>query len=135
MKKSMIKITLALAAVFALAACGGSREPGDAAGARVLRNLFQRSGVPANIVSFKKTQGREAHIGTQDVYEYWYESEIQFPDGYDAKCAEEKERGPCALLGIAADQTFQKNEILKSEGSLHFSKTGKGWAAEDKNDY
>ena len=32
-------------------------------------------------------------------------------------------------------QTFQKNEILKSEGSLHFSKTEKGWAAEDKNDY
>ena len=73
MNKPMIKITLALAAVFALAACGGSREPGDAAGARVLRNLFQRSGVPANIVSFKKTQGREAHIGTQNVYEYWYE--------------------------------------------------------------
>ncbi len=83
----------------------------------------------------QKTQGREAHIGTQDVYEYWYESEIQFPDGYEAKCAEEKERGPCALLGIAADQSFQKNEILKSEGSLHFSKTEKGWAAEDKSDY
>jgi hypothetical protein len=135
MNKPMMKIALALAAVFALAACGGSRELGDAAGARVLRNLFERSGVPAHIVSFKKTQGREAHIGSEDVYQYWYESEIQFPDGYDAKCANEKDRGPCALLGIAADQTFQKNEILKSEGSLHFSKTEKGWAAEDKNAY
>lgn len=135
MTKPMMKITLALATVFALAACSGSREPGDAAGARVLRNLFERSGVPAHIVSFKKTQGREAHIGAQDVYEYWYESEIQFPDGYEAKCADEKERGPCALLGIAADQTFQKNEILKSEGSLHFSKSAKGWAAEDKGNY
>jgi hypothetical protein len=135
MNKPMMKIAVALAAVFALAGCGGSREPGDAAGARVLRNLFERSGVPAHIVSFKKTQGREAHIGSEDVYQYWYESEIQFPDGYDAKCANEKDRGPCALLGIAADQTFQKNEILKSEGSLHFSKTEKGWAAEDKNAY
>jgi len=95
---------------FRLGACGGTREPGDAAGARVLRNLFQRSGVPANIVSFKKTQGREAHIGAQDVYEYWYESEIQFPDGYEAKCVEEKERGPCALLGIARIRRSRKTK-------------------------
>jgi hypothetical protein len=135
MNKPMMNMTLALAATFLLAACGGDHEPGDAAGARVLRNLFERSGVPANIVSFKKTQGRAAHIGAQDVYEYWYESEIQFPQGYEAKCANEKERGPCALLGIVADQTFQKNEILKSEGSLHFSKIEKGWAAEDKSAY
>jgi len=135
MNKPMMKMTLALAATVLLAACGGDHEPGDAAGAKVLRNLFERSSVPARIVSFKKTQGRAAHIGTEDVYQYWYESEVQFPDGYEAKCANEKERGPCALLGIAVDQTFQKNEILKSEGSLHFSKTEKGWAAEDKNAY
>jgi hypothetical protein len=135
MNKPMLKITLTVATAFALAACGGNHEPGDAAGARVLRNLFEHLGVPANIVSFKKTQGRAAHIGAEDVYQYWYESEIQFPNGYEAKCADEKERGPCALLGITADQTFQKNEILKSEGSLHFSKTEKGWAAEDKNIY
>ncbi|MGA8170151.1 MAG: hypothetical protein WB816_04865 [Methylocystis sp.] len=135
MNTPIMKLTLALAAAVALASCGGTHEPGDAAGAKVLRNLFEHAGVPAHIVSFKKTQGREAHIGAQDVYEYWYESEIQFPEGYEAKCADEKDRGPCALLGIAADQTFQKNEILKSEGSLHFSKTEKGWAAEDKNNY
>jgi hypothetical protein len=121
--------------ILALGACGGTREPSDAAGAKVLRNMFERSAVPARIVSFKKTQGRAAHVGANDVYEYWYESEIQFPEGYDAKCANEKERGACALLGLAVDQSFQKNEILKSEGSLHFSKGEKGWMAEDNNAY
>ncbi len=123
------------ALILALGACGGTREPNDAAGAKVLRNMFESAAVPARIVSFKKTQGRAAHIGNDDVYEYWYESEIQFPDGYDAKCANEKERGACALMGLATDQSFQKNEILKSEGSLHFSKTDQGWLAEDKNAY
>jgi hypothetical protein len=125
----------AVSLILALGACGGPKEPNDAVGAKVLRNMFERAAVPARIVSFKKTQGRAAHVGTEDVYEYWYESEIQFPDGFEAKCANEKERGACALLGLAADQSFQKNEILKSEGSLHFSRNDKGWAAEDKTTY
>ncbi|QGM47577.1 hypothetical protein [Methylocystis heyeri] len=133
----MRRITRVAAAslILALGACGEPKEPNDAVGAKVLRNMFERAAVPARIVSFKKTQGRAAHVGTEDVYEYWYESEIQFPDGFDAKCANEKERGACTLLGLAADQSFQKNEILKSEGSLHFSRNDKGWAAEDKNTY
>ncbi len=135
MNKPMIKIAAAIMTTLLLTACGGDREPNDAIGAKVLRNMFERASVPAKIVSFKKTQGRAAHIGDSDVYEYWYESEIQFPEGYEAKCAYEKERGACALLGLAADQAFQKNEILRSEGSLHFSKSEKGWTGEDKNTY
>lgn len=136
MKKSVLGLSLALLSAAVLSACSGSREPGDAAGAKVLRNLFERASVPAKIVSFKKTQGRAAHIGSDDVYEYWYESEVQFPEGYEAKCADEKERGLCALLGLVNDRTFVKNEILRSEGSLHFSKTQKGaWSAEDGKEY
>ncbi len=134
MNRPITKIAAAAMTIM-LTACGGTREPTDAIGAKVLRNMFEHASVPARIVSFKKTQGRAAHVGGEDVYEYWYESEIQFPDGYEAKCANEKERGACALLGLAADQSFQKNEILRSEGSLHFSKTEKGWAGEDKNTY
>ena len=44
-------------------------------------------------------------------------------------------KSPTDLLGLAADQAFQKNEILRSEGSLHFSKSEKGWTGEDKNTY
>jgi hypothetical protein len=133
----MRRITKVAAAslILALGACGEPKEPNDAVGAKVLRNMFERAAVPARIVSFKKTQGRAAHVGNEDVYEYWYESEIQFPEGFEAKCANEKERGACTLLGLAADQSFQKNEILKSEGSLHFSRNDKGWAGEDKNTY
>jgi hypothetical protein len=133
----MRRITRVAAAslILALGACGEPKEPNDAVGAKVLRNMFERAAVPARIVSFKKTQGRAAHVGNEDVYEYWYESEIQFPEGFEAKCANEKERGACTLLGLAGDQSFQKNEILKSEGSLHFSRNDKGWAAEDKNTY
>jgi hypothetical protein len=136
MKKPMVKLSLALAAAVLLSACNPDREPGEAAGAKVLRNLFARAKAPAQIVSFKKTQGRAAHTPGGEVYEYWYESEILFPEGYDAKCAYEKERGVCALLGIASDQSFRKNEILKSEGSLHFAKDGKGsWTGEDNDSY
>jgi len=136
MKKSTSSLGLALLCAALLSACNGARDPGDADGAKVLRNLFERSSVPAKIVSFKKTQGRGAHVGGADVYEYWYESEVQFPEGFEAKCADEKDRGPCALLGIVADQKFVKNEILKSEGSLHFSRTPKGeWGAEDGKTY
>jgi hypothetical protein len=124
-----------LAAVTALAGCGGVREPNDAAGLKVLRTLFERAHVPANIISFKKTMGRAAATRDGEVYEYWYESDIQFPEGYEAKCAEEKERGACALLGVVTDQNYKKNEVLRSEGSLHFAKSDKGWVGEDKNAY
>lgn len=134
MIQGQVRVALALAGVLALSACSPS-EPNDAAGLKVLRNIFERAHVPANIVSFKKTMGRAATTREGEVYEYWYESEVQFPDGYDAKCAEEKERGACALLGVVTDQSFKKNEVVKSEGSLHFSKTEKGWVGEDKNSY
>jgi hypothetical protein len=128
--------SLVVVAAALLSACGGNGEPGDAVGAKVLRNLLERAKVPARLVSFKKTNGRPAHVGSADVYEYWYEAEVQFPEGYDAKCSEEKERGPCNALGLASDQNFQKNEILRSEGTLHFSGTAKGgWTGEDGQSY
>jgi hypothetical protein len=129
-------LSLIAAAAALTAACSGSAEPNDAVGAKVLRNLFEKSHVLAKIASFKKTQGRAAHVGGGDVYEYWYESEIQFPEGFEAKCAQEKDRGTCALLGIASDQTIKPNEVVKSEGSLHFSKSAKGgWTGEDGVSY
>lgn len=134
----MSKVTfgLTVAVALALAACDGSgRAPGDAVGAKVLRNLLESSGTGAKLVSVKKTDGREVKNGGGEAYEFLYEIEVQFPDGYQAKCAYEKERGACAYLGLDADQNFQKNELLKSEGTLHFVKTEKGWLAEDKNTY
>ena len=133
----MVKRKIASAALVLafLAGCSGVGEPNDAIGAKVLRNMFARAKVPANIVSFKKTMGRAAKAGSNEVYEYWYESEIQFPKGYDAKCADEKERGACALLGILHDQSFKDNETLRSEGALQFIKSEKGWSAEDGNAY
>jgi hypothetical protein len=126
------KIALAALAAAFLAGCSsGNSEPNDAIGAKVLRNMFAHANVPANIVSFKKTMGRAAKVGSKEVYEYWYESEVQFPKGYDAKCAEEKERGACALLGILHDQSFKDNETVRSEGSLQFIKSEKGWTGED----
>ena len=128
-------LSLVVVAATCLSACSGG-EPGDAAGAKVMRNLLERSKVPAKLVSFKKTTGRGAHIGNTDVYEYQYEAEVQFPEGFEARCADEKERGPCAALGLANDQTFRKNEILKSEGMLHFTGTEKGgWIGEDGQTY
>lgn len=134
MNQGKMKVALAAAGLLALSACSPS-EPGDAAGLKVLRNVFERAHVPVNIVSFKKIMGRAAMTHDGEVYEYWYESDVQFPDGYEAKCGAEKERGACALLGVASDRSFKKNEIVKSEGSLHFAKTEKGWVGEDKNAY
>ena len=134
MHKLKVKVALAAAALTLLAGCGAS-EPNDAAGLKVLRTIFERAHVPANIISFKKTMGRAATTRDGDVYEYWYESEVQFPEGFEAKCADEKERGACALLGVVSDQSFKKNEILRSEGSLHFAKSEKGWVGEDNNTY
>ena len=44
---------LALAATLSLAGCG-DHLPGDATGAKVLRNILEKNGVAAKIVSFKK---------------------------------------------------------------------------------
>ncbi|HMK89888.1 MAG TPA: hypothetical protein VK446_09695 [Methylocystis sp.] len=129
-----VKLAAAAAALAALAGCG-SGEPNDAAGLSVLRNMLVQAQVPANVVSFRKTMGRAANTRDGDVYEYWYESDVQFPEGYEAKCAEEKERGACALLGVVADRTFKKNETVHSEGSLFFAKSDKGWVGEDKKAY
>ena len=91
----------------------------------------------ASIGRLLKARGlKVGNLGDTDVYEFQYEAELQFPDGYEAKCSDEKERGPCAALGLATDRTFQKNEIWRGEGMLHFSGTQKGgWVGEDGQTY
>ncbi|MBG0795829.1 hypothetical protein IYY11_20935 [Methylocystis sp. H62] len=117
-----------------LSACG-DHMPGDATGAKVLRNLLEKNGVDAKLVSFKKVQGREVKRENVDAYELMYEAEILFPEGFEAKCADERERGTCAFLGLDNDRTFTKAEVHTSEGTLHFVKSEKGWMAEDSNAY
>ncbi len=128
------RYVVAIAALLGLAGCG-DHQPGDATGAKVLSNIIQKNGLSAKIVSFKKVQGREVKHGNTEAYELMYEAEVQFPDGYEAKCHEEKERGICAFLGVNEDRTFAKSEVATSEGTLHFVKSDKGWVAEDNNAY
>lgn len=134
MNNNIARLGIALAAMFGLAACG-EHLPGDATGAKVLRNILDKNGVAAKIVSFKKVHGKEVKRENIDAYEVMYEAEIQFPEGFEAKCKEERERGKCAFLGIDEDRTFAKSEVHTSEGTLHFLKTDKGWMAEDNNAY
>lgn len=137
MPKIAIRLGAVALAAFLLTGCDGTgKAPGEAAGAKVLRNLLEAPGAGgARLVSVKKTEGREVKNGGGQAYEFLYEIEVAFPEGYEAKCASERERGVCAYLGLAADQTFRRNEMLKSEGTLHFVKTEKGWLGEDKNIY
>lgn len=134
MKKPGIHLSMALLAGLALAGCGPD-EPRDATGAKVLRNLLDKSGVAGKLISFKKVQGRDLKTADAEAYQFWYEAEIQFPDDLDAKCAYEQTRGKCAYLGLSADQSFKKGQVLKSEGTLHFVKSDKGWVGEDQNAY
>jgi hypothetical protein len=126
---------LAAAVALALAGCSGGAEPSDAVGAKVLRNLLAKQGVNAKLISFKKTQGREVKTPTAAAYEFWYEAEVQFPEAFEASCGRETERGRCAYLGLIQDQSFQKGEVIKSEGTLHFVHSDKGWVGEDQNAY
>ncbi len=134
MRIQAVSIAIAAVAGLMLAGCGSS-EPGDATGAKVLRNLLEQTGVGAKLVSFKKTQGREVKTPSADAYEFWYEAELQFPDDLEAKCSDEKERGKCAYLGLSTDQSFKKGEVWKSEGTLNFVKSDKGWVGEDNKTY
>jgi hypothetical protein len=131
---TMRGLLLAVAAI-GLAGCNGHREPNDAVGAKVLRNLLSKQGVGAKLISFKKVDGREIKTPSTEAYELWYEAEVQFPEDYEAACADEKERGRCAYLGLVQDQSFKKGEVLKSEGTLHFVRSDKGWVGEDQNAY
>lgn len=135
MFKKITRLGVAAAAALTLGACGGDHLPGDATGAKVLRNILEKNGVTAKIVSFKKVSGKELKREKIDAYEVMYEAEVQFPEGFEAKCRDERERGKCAFLGIDEDRTFAKSEIHTSEGTLHFLKTEKGWMAEDNNTY
>lgn len=129
-----LRLFVGLAAAVALAGCG-DHQPGDATGAKVLRNILEKNGVDAKIVSFKKVSARAVDREKISAFELLYEAEIQFPEGFEAKCRDEKERGKCAFLGIDEDRTFAKSEVHTSEGTLHFVKTEKGWMAEDNNVY
>jgi hypothetical protein len=129
-----LRLFLGLTAALALAGCG-DHMPGDATGAKVLRNILEKNGVDAKIVSFKKVNTREVKRDKVEAFELLYEAEIQFPEGFEAKCQNEQERGKCAFLGIDEDRTFAKSEVHTSEGTLHFVKTEKGWLAEDNNAY
>jgi hypothetical protein len=129
-----LRLSLGLVAALALAGCS-DHQPGDATGAKVLRNILQKNGVDAKIVSFKKVNAREVKRDKVEAFELMYEAEVQFPEGFEAKCREEKERGKCAFLGIDEDRTFAKSEVHTSEGTLHFVKTEKGWMAEDNDVY
>ncbi len=130
----VLGLVAGLSVSLALSACG-EHMPGDATGAKVLRSLLEKNGVDAKLVSFKKVQGREVKRENIDAYELMYEAEIQFPAGFEAKCADERERGKCAFLGLDDDRTFAKSEVHTSEGTLHFVKSEKGWMAEDNNAY
>lgn len=132
--RTVFGLVIGVLAALSLVGCG-DHLPGDATGAKVLRNLLEKNGVDAKLVSFKKVQGREVHRESVDAFELMYEAELEFPDGLDAKCADERERGKCAFLGIDADQLFAKGEVHRSEGTLHFVKSEKGWMAEDNNAY
>jgi hypothetical protein len=110
MTKSCLKFAFAALAAVALASCGGNKTPGDAAGAKVMRNLLDKSGVNAKLVSFKTVQGREVKNAGGEAYELMFEAEVQFPQP-------------------------KANEVHKSEGTLHFVKTEKGWLAEDNAAY
>ena len=129
-----LRVIIGLAAAMTLAGCG-DHQPGDATGAKVLRNILEKNGVDAKIVSFKKVNAREVKRDKVEAFELMYEAEIQFPEGFEAKCREEHDRGKCAFLGIDEDRTFAKSEVHTSEGTLHFVKTDKGWQAEDNNVY
>lgn len=129
-----LRLFVGLAAAIALAGCG-DHQPGDATGAKVLRNILEKNGVDAKIVSFKKVNARDVKRDKVEAFELLYEAEIQFPEGFEAKCRDERERGKCAFLGIDEDRTFAKSEVHTSEGTLHFVKTEKGWMAEDNNVY
>lgn len=129
-----LRVIIGLAAAMTLAGCG-DHQPGDATGAKVLRNVLEKSGVDAKIVSFKKVNAREVKRDKVEAFELMYEAEIQFPEGFEAKCREEHDRGKCAFLGIDEDRTFAKSEVHTSEGTLHFIKTDKGWMGEDNNAY
>ncbi|MGJ0509276.1 MAG: hypothetical protein ACR652_19565 [Methylocystis sp.] len=129
-----MRLFMGLAAALTLAACG-AHQPGDATGAKVLRNILEKNGVDAKIVSFKKVNAREVKRDNIAAFELMYEAEVQFPEGFEARCRDEKERGKCAFLGIDEDRTFAKSEVHTSEGTLHFVKTEKGWMAEDNNTY
>lgn len=130
----IFRLSIGLAAALALAGCG-DHQPGDATGAKVLRNILQKNGVEAKIVSFKKVNAREVNRDKVNAFELMYEAEVLFPEGFEAKCREERERGKCAFLGLDEDRTFAKAEVHTSEGTLHFVKTDKGWMAEDNNVY
>jgi hypothetical protein len=130
----VLGLAAGLSVALTLSACG-EHMPGDATGAKVLRSLLEKNGVDAKLVSFKKVQGREVKRENIDAYELMYEAEIQFPEGFEAKCADERERGKCAYLGLDDDRTFAKSEVHTSEGTLHFVKSEKGWMAEDNNAY
>jgi hypothetical protein len=129
-----LRLVVGLAAALALTGCG-DHQPGDATGAKVLRNILEKNGVGAKIVSFKKVNAREVNRDNLSAFELMYEAEVQFPEGFEAKCREERERGKCAFLGLDEDRTFAKAEVHSSEGTLHFVKTDKGWMAEDNNTY
>jgi hypothetical protein len=135
MNMSGFLLAVAAAATIALGGCSGGHEPNDAIGAKVLRNLFSKQSVGAKIVSFKKVDGREVKTPSAAAYELWYEAEVQFPEDFEAHCTDEKQRGRCAYLGLAQDQNFKKGEVLKSEGTLHFVRSDKGWLGEDQNAY
>jgi len=128
------RLFFGLVAALALAGCS-DHLPGDATGAKVLRNILEKNGVDAKIVSFKKVNTREVKRENMSAFELMYEAEVQFPEGFEAKCRDEKERGKCAFLGIDEDRTFSKSEVLTSEGTLHFVKSDKGWIGEDNNSY
>ncbi len=129
-----LRLLMGFAAAIALAGCA-DHQPGDATGAKVLRNILEKNGVDAKIVSFKKVNAREVKRDKIQAFELMYEAEVQFPEGFEAKCHDERERGKCAFLGIDEDRTFAKSEVHTSEGTLHFLKTEKGWVAEDNNAY
>jgi len=132
MNKPMIKIAAAIMTTLLLTACGGDREPTTPSAPKCCETCSNAPAFGQDRI-LQKTQGRAAHIGDSDVYDIGTNPKIQFPEGYEAKCAYEKERGACALLGLAADQAFQKERNPQKRGVAAFSKSERAGRAKTRH--
>jgi hypothetical protein len=135
MIKRGLLLAVATAAAIGLAGCTGDREPSEAAGAKVLRNLLSKEGLAVKVTSFKTLKARGVKTQGAEAFEIWYAAEFEFPEPFEASCVNEVKRGRCTYLGLIDDKSFKKGEMHASEGTLHFVRSDKGWVGEDQNVY
>ena len=85
------------------------------------------------IIYFRKVNGQSRELMGVKFYNFEYEAEIEYPNGFNMECKSKK--GEFTGWSCFMKEVHDKGEKVKRNSEITFERTEKGWKGPDNNIY